>query len=320
MSRRQQTRPRASSTHKPSSLSRWAQEHRSVAKTSLWRILKTPASSLMTSFVIAVSLLLPALLLGLNSNLAVVLSGFQNSAQITVYLEQGLPESSAIVVSDNLLTRADIINTRYISAEQALRDFGTASGLGQLSEELTENPLPAAIVITPQDPTPESVEALAQQLEEIPEATLVQVDSRWLQRLQAISDLVSIIGQILTLIVVLGLFFIVGNTIKLAIENRKDEIRVIKLVGGSNLFIARPFLYAGLFFGLAGGICASGLQAVVLLTFNSSLAELMLLYESSFELAGFGIINVLLLIFAGAVIGWSAAFLASFRHIRAINP
>ena len=168
-------------------------------------------------------------------------------------------------------------------------EFGTATGLENLLQEMASNPLPGAIVVAPANVSPAAVDDLVRQLQDLPEVDLVQVDGRWLQRLAAISELVGAIGRVLSLIVILGLFFIVGNTIKLAIENRKAEIRVIKLVGGSDMFAARPFLYAGFFYGLGGGILAIALQGIVLITFNSSLEALMQLYEGDFQLRGFAL-------------------------------
>lgn len=320
MSRRQRAKPQNRRSARSNSLSRLAQVHRGIAVSSLQRMLKTPGSSLMTTFVIAVSLLLPALLFALNSNLTTLLSGYQDNARITLYLQEEITDSRALEVSENLLTSSDTRAAVYVSADQALREFSTAAGLENLAQQLSSNPLPAAIIVTPSDAAPAAVAEMAQRLQAIPEVALVQVDSLWLQRLEAISSLVDLLGRVLMAIVVLGLFFVVGNTIKLAIENRKDEIRVVKLVGGTDMFIARPFLYAGLYFGLAGGILACALQLIVLAVFNSSFQRLMQLYESSFELHGFGIGNTLLLVLLGAAIGWTAALLASLRHIRAINP
>ena len=116
-----------------------------------------------------------------------------------------------------------------------------------------------------------------------------------------------------------GLFFIIGNTIKLSIENRRQEIQVIKLVGGTDIYIARPFLYAGLLFGILGGIVAVFLQLIILMMLNGSLQELIQLYNSNFELRGFGLFNSLSLVITGALVGWLGAFLASFRYIRGIN-
>jgi cell division transport system permease protein len=294
--------------------------HRRIARGSAIRLLQTPASSLVTLFVVAVALLLPALLFGLNSNLASLLAGFQDSAQVTLYLQDSVSEADGQKVSDDLLTRNDIEDAYYVSPSQALDEFGASSGLEDLLIEMTANPLPGAIVLTPSDASSSAIDELARQLQELSLVDVVQVDSLWLQRLTAISNLVNAIGIVLAVIVILGLFFVVGNTIKLAIENRKAEILVIKLVGGSDMYAARPFLYTGLLYGLGGGILATLLQGIVLATFNSNLEVLMRLYESDFQLRGFGLMNSLLIIVAGAAIGWTAALMASLRHIRAINP
>ena len=294
--------------------------HRRIAKDSAKRLLQTPASSLITLFVVAVALLLPALMFGLNSNLSNLLVGFQDSAQVTLYLQDGVSEVDGQKVSDNLLTRKAISNAYYISPSRALDEFSTASGLEGLLREMTTNPLPGAIVLTPADVSPAAVDELAKQLQKLPEVDVVQVDSLWLQRLAAISNLLSTLGSVLAVIVILGLFFVVGNTIKLAIENRKAEIRVIKLIGGSDMYAARPFLYTGFLYGLGGGIFAMLLQIIVLTIFNSNLEVLMQLYESDFQLSGFGFMSALLIVVTGAAIGWAAALIASLRHIRAITP
>ena len=120
--------------------------------------------------------------------------------------------------------------------------------------------------------------------------------------------------------IVLGLFFIVGNTIRLAIENRRDEIRVVKLVGATDAFAARPFLYAGMYYGLGGGMLATMLQFAVYIGFNSALQDLLQLYESNFHLQGFGFTSIAALLLGGSAIGWLGALLASFRQIAAMGP
>jgi cell division transport system permease protein len=294
--------------------------HRRIARGSAIRLLQTPASSLVTLCVVAVALLLPALLFGLNSNLANLLAGFQDSTQVTLYLQDSVSEADGQEVSDDLLTRKDIEVAYYVSPSQALDEFGASSGMEDLLIEMTANPLPGAIILTPSDVSSSAVDELARQLQELSLVDVVQVDSLWLQKLAAISNLVSAIASVLAVIVILGLFFVVGNTIKLAIENRKAEILVIKLVGGSDMYAARPFLYAGFLYGLGGGILATLLQGIVLATLNSNLEVLMRLYESDFQLRSFELTSSLLIIVAGASIGWTAALMASLRHIRAINP
>lgn len=303
-----------------SSLSESLQTHRRIASNSARKLLRTPASTFVTLFVIAVALLLPALLFSLNSNITSLLSGFEDEAQITLYLRDGLSEQEGSDVSNDLLTRNGISSVEYVSSAQALDEFGAATGLENLLSQLPANPLPAAIIITPADVSPSAVEELAQELGVLDGVAEIRLDSRWLQRLAAISDLLATMGSLLSAIVVLGLFFIVGNTIKLAVENRKAEIRVIKLVGGSDLFAARPFLYTGALYGLGGGVLAAVLQVIVLTVFNTDLEALMSLYESDFQLRGFGLGSATMLVLSGCIIGWIAALVASLRHIRGISP
>jgi cell division transport system permease protein len=290
-----------------STLANQIRVHRGIVKASLKRLRAAPVASILTIFVIAVSLLLPSLLFNLNSNLSFMLAGFEDNAQLTLYLEDDISNARGIEVSDNLLTRDDIRNAVYISPSQALNEFARSTGLENLLQELDQNPLPAAIIVTAGNASPLAVEALATELRELAEVALIQVDSRWLQRLAAISNLLTRIGQVLAIIVVLGLFFIVGNTIRLAIENRRAEIRVIKLVGGSDMFAARPFLYSGLFYGFGGGLFAVLLQIIVLFAINSNFELLIQLYESDFQLQGFGFANAALLIVSGAAVGLLAA-------------
>ena len=317
-SRRKQ--PPRSRGNEQSSFSKRLQIHRKTAKNSLKRMAESPASSAMTTFVIAVALLLPALLFALNGNITAALNNFESQAQITAYLEDDVPNDRGREVSDGLLTLESTTTVEFITSGQALEEFSSASGFDQLLGDLASNPLPASNVISPSDISPGALDSLVSELEAIEEVSFVQLDNRWLQRLAAISDFIVIVAQLLMVIVVLGLFFIVGNTIKLAIENRRNEIRVIKLVGGTDMFIARPFLYSGLFFGLAGGVLACILQLIVLIIFNSSLQNLLSLYEGSFQLQGFGVLPAIALVLCGGISAWISALMVSLANIRAIDP
>jgi len=298
----------------------WLLTHGRVARSSGWRLLAQPGSSLLTAFVIAVSLLLPALLFALNSNLTQLLAEFRQDRQISLYLQDTLKETEGLQVSEDLLSRPDIAAVDFISSAQGLLEFSAASGLGEVLLQLPSNPLPATILVTPVSEEAALIDALATELGLHPAVALVQIDRLWRQRLQAISRLISVAGSGLGVIVVLGLFVIVGNTIKLAIENRRMEISVIKLVGGTDSYIARPFLYSGLFYGSVGGLLATVLQLIVLYLVNIPLRDLLKLYDSAFVLQGFDLSGAMLLILAGASIGWVAALIASLRHIWSLEP
>lgn len=286
------------------------------AARGLWR---TPISSFATVFVIAIGLLLPSLLAGVAANLTSLLEEFSASAQISLFMEADISELELEAISEDLLTSYPIQTVRVISSSQAFAEFTEATGLTELSGLADFNPLPATLVISPIPDQPVALETLAIQLQNLAGVDIVQIDSEWIQRLAATSDVLSTISAVLGLIIFTGLFFIIGNTIKLAVENRREEIRVVKLVGGTDAFAARPFLYTGLFYGLAGGLLAALLQLVVLIAFNRSLQNLLVLYQNDFQLQGFGLGNLLLLIVAGSLIGWLAALLSSYRYILNIE-
>lgn len=317
---RKQRVERSSSPIRQRAARQWLLTHAQVARSSAIRLLAQPGSSMLTVFVIAVSLLLPALLFTLNANLNQLLSGLQEDTQISLYLTEIITDDEGQQVSEDLLTWPDIRAITYISSAQGLAEFSAASGLGDILSQLPDNPLPATILVTPASDDPAEISRLTLALNEHPAVALVEADSLWIQRLAAVSRLINVVGSGLGAIVVLGLFVIVGNTIKLSIENRRKEISVIKLVGGTDSYIARPFLYSGLYYGGAGGLLAILLQLIVLYIFNAPLQDLLGLYEGDFDLQGFNLIGSLLLLLAGASIGWVAALIASLRHIWNLEP
>ncbi len=304
----------------PSKFTKTLGNHRKDAVSSLVRMARSPLSSIMTIVVIAAALLLPSLLFSLNANISQLLAQFQNNARIVLYLSETTDDVRGREVSENLLAYNDIGSATFVSSEEALQDFSSAAGFTDIVAGLDENPLPASIVITPNLDALDRLDRLAETLEILPEVDLVQVDSQWLRRLAEISDLIELVARILGFIVILSLCFIVGNTVRLHIENRRDEIRIIKLVGGTHGYIARPFLYTGLFYGIIGGILAGLLQAAVFLSFSDSIATIASLYDSNFRLPLLTPGSLLSLALAGGFMGWIAAVVAGYRHIGAINP
>ncbi len=273
----------------------------------------------MTVIAIAGALLLPSLLFAFNTNITTLLAEFQNNARIVLYLTRDTSDSQALEVSNSLLTSNAIDSVDFISNEEALLSFSEAAGFSQIVADLEANPLPASIVITPNLAGLAGLDQLAVRLDQMPEVELVQVDSLWLRRLAAISELIVLAAQALGLVVLLCLCFIIGNTVRSHIENRRDEIKIIKLVGGTHSYIARPFLYTGLFYGLLGGLLASLLQATIFLSFRDPLNEIFSLYDSSFTLPLLAPAMLITLAFGGALIGWLAAIISAYRYINAIS-
>lgn len=295
--------------------------HRRELAASWQRLAKDPLASLMTVTVIAVALLLPACLALVNANLQTVVAEFRSSARITLYLNAQTTPEQALEVSANLLSRPDIQASSFVSRNDALRDFSAATGLGEVLAALPENPLPAAIVITPASDSPDAIAALAAELGQLPEVESAQLDEVWIRRIDALAGAVGLLARSLGLLIAIAVCFIVGNTIRSTVESRRDEIRVIKLVGGSDSYIARPLLYAGFLQGAGGG----GLAAVLLLLLSwSAGAALQDLTSPSalgfLELRGPGLSGILALLASGALLGWLAALVASWRYVRAVAP
>ena len=264
--------------------------------------------------------MLPALLFLFQQNLGSGIAELDRSARISVYLDTQLSDSEVELVSNRLLTRDDLQLVELKTSSQALEEFSANAGLADVLQSLSENPLPATLLLTPVSSELAVLDALRADLEVMPEVTAVELDRVWIARLQAITGLIGVLGRALLLFVILGLFAIVGNTIRLAIESRRQEIKVQKLVGATDSYIARPFLYTGLLLGSAGGLAACLLLALMGILLGQSSQQLADLYNNGFEFTNLSLYSALGLIILGGGTGWLSAWISSYRNIAAIDP
>lgn len=300
----------------------WMQEHRETAADSLRRLWQQRLGSLMTMSVIGIALLLPALLLTGISALGALGSGLQDSARISLYLENGVSADQRETLRVELAADDRIRELSYISPEQAAEDFARYSGFGDVISALPQNPLPATIELLPASTDPQAVETLADELAGRPEAAQVQVDLAWVQRLDVLLELGRRVALALALIIAVAVLFIVGNTIRLAIESRRDEIMVVKLIGGTDAFVSRPFLYTGAWCGLGGGLLGSALLLLLYALMNAPLQQLSAQYGGE-TLDGPAIAMPLLtpgLVVVSTALGWLGALLSVRQHLDAIEP
>lgn len=300
-------------------LSSW-QNHRRTALESVARLLRTPGATAMTVAVIGIALLLPTGLLIAMDNLRALSGNLGGVSQITLYLQDGVPAAQAQALSEQLLARDDIQQARYVSPEEGAADFIAWSGLGDVLSALEENPLPGAIVLTPDILDSGTASALQAEFSALEGIESVQVDLEWVERLQRILSLAGRAATGLLVILSLAVLFITGNTIRLAIEGRRAEIVVVKLVGGTDSDVALPFLYAGALYGLAGAVLAWSLLGLTLLALQGPANDLLRLYGSDFVIAGAGGVTGLLLIAGGTLLGWLGALLSVKQHLAAIEP
>jgi cell division transport system permease protein len=301
---------------------RYLGRHLQVFIASLGQLARHPVATLLTAAVIGISLALPMGLHVLVNNARSVSSGWENAAQISLFLKKSTSDAQAKRLQQHLQGLEEIQQVTYISSAQALAEFKQHSGFGQALDALTDNPLPAVLVITPRllYSEPGSISALTRTLGANPMVDSAQLDMQWLKRLYALMDMVERGIFILAALLGMAVILITGNTIRLAIENRRDEIVTIKLIGGTNAFIRRPFLYSGLWYGLFGGLLAWLLIFVSLGLLSDPINRLSTLYQSSFALEYLGGMDSLRLIAFGVGLGLLGSWTAVGRHLRAIEP
>ena len=296
--------------------------HLQVILFSLGRLWRQPVASLMTMTVIGIALSLPAGLYVLLQNVNSISDQWDDASQITLFLQKNTSDLQASQLSKELQSWPDISHATYQTATQSLTEFRQLSGLGSVLDSLRENPLPAIIIITPKDSnlTTNAIAGLLSRFNKLAQVEHVQLDMEWLQRLRSISKMIERGITILGILLSLSVLLVIGNTIRLAILNRQSEIRVMKLVGATNAFIRRPFLYTGFWYGILGGLLA---WLIILFTFsllNGPINELASLYESQFSLQWLSGQLFFTLPFTGLTLGIFGAWLAVGRHLNAIEP
>jgi cell division transport system permease protein len=301
-------------------LKRYLASHLTNCVAALRRILRQPVGSTLTAMVIALALALPAALRVIVSNADLLSDSWEGAADFTVYLETDVTEEQARALAQAVRARTDVASVTLIDRTAALEEFRARSGFGEALNVLEENPLPHTLVVRPAGGAVADVEHLAQALDERPETALVQLDTEWVARLRGILILLARIVDIVTVLVGLAVVLVIGNTIRLEINNRSTEIEVMKLVGGTDGFIRRPFLYLGAWYGLAGALAASLLLALALALLRDPIDALASLYSSDYRPAGLTLKESLFLLGGGVVLGWAGAWLAAARHLKAIEP
>lgn len=298
----------------------WLRHHKSTAKQSLLRLLLTPLPSAMTLAVLAIALALPGLMFVGLKNIHQLSGEWKGDPRLSLYLQQTLPAEEAERFSQKMLLRTDLAAVELVTKEQGLHEFQRISGFSDVLAFLDKNPLPAVVVVQPLDNQKAELVALQAELNSLPEVEEAVLDMVWVERLASFVQLANRVVLVLGALLALSVLLVVGNTIRLSIENRKDEIQVAKLVGATDAWVKRPFIYTGFWFGLIGAFIAWLFVQISLLLINTPVGELAALYQSDFELQGLGFFDSLSLIGAGILLGLFGARLAVGRHLREIEP
>jgi cell division transport system permease protein len=298
----------------------WLLHHAYVLFSSLGQLSRAPLATLLTAAVIGIALALPAGLYVLLQNAVQLGQNWDGTVQISLFLRETVSDEQAEQLAASLRPRPEFQEIRVIRRDEALQEYRDLSGFSDALQALEQNPLPAVIVIKPLLDRPQQSQALVEELGKLPEVELAQYDMRWLQRLFAIMDIIKRVVLVLAGLLALGVLLIVGNTIRLAIYNRRAEIEIIKLFGATDAFIRRPFLYIGLWYGLFGGLIAWGLVELSLLALQEPVRILSHLYGSQYQLLALSLQDSLSLVLLSLVLGLLGAWMAVSRHLSEIEP
>lgn len=303
-----------------SRLGTWLDHHLYSFVASIGRMLRKPWATALTVGVMAVALALPLGLWLVLANVERLAGDVQRSRQISVFLKPVIDAAHAQVLAQALRARGDIDSVQLRTPAQGLAEL-RASGLGDAIAALsidgnTANPLPSLLVVAPKG----DEALLASSLQALPEADLVQHDTVWRQRLDGWLRFGVRVTLVLGALLGLGALLVVGNTVRLDIQSRRDEIAVLQLLGASDGFIRRPFLYLGAWYGLAAGALAIGLLTLAGIALRAPLAELVDSYGSSFMLFGFDPATAAGVVLAAALLGWLGAGIVTGHYLRQTRP
>ncbi|MDD2760877.1 MAG: permease-like cell division protein FtsX [Methylomonas sp.] len=289
---------------------------------SLGRLSRTPFTTAMTVVVLAIAIALAGCFYILVANVQQLTGSLQSSNQMSLFLKDQINEASGQKLAEQLMQNADIDSVKFISKKQAMDEFKTHSGFGEALNTLENNPLPNVIQVLPKNvlDSRESLDKLMAEFKQISEVDFVQVDMQWVDRLQAIMRIagrgVTVVGILLGFAVT----FITGNTIRLELHNRRDEVFISKLVGATHAFIQRPFLYAGFWLGFIAGFAAWLIITIMLLILESPVENLSSLYDSSFELLYFSFSEFILLLMMASGLAVLGSWAVLHYQLRLIKP
>jgi cell division transport system permease protein len=306
----------------PSNVNGWLLRHAQVSLASLGQLSRSPLPTMMTAAVLGIALALPAGLHLLLGNLQQLAGNLSGSASISLFLHQEVSDQRARELAEELRAWPQVSSVEVVERAEAMDEFRELSGFGEALEALEENPLPAVLIVEPAaDHTePAAAERLLASLRDLVEADIAQLDLQWVRRFAAFTEIARRGVLVLASLLALAVLLILGNTIRLEIQNRHAEIEISKLIGATDAFIRRPFLYLGLWYGLLGGIIAWLLVSLSLWALRGPVASLAGLYESSFRLSLLQLDLLLGLLGVSTLLGLAGSWLAVGRHLRAVQP
>lgn len=300
----------------PSGLRAWSRRHAYSLLSSLGAMLRAPLATAMTVAVLAIALSLPLGLYTTLENLRDLSRGWERLDSISVFLELEQDDQQADRLASRLSNWPEVLAVDPISPQQGLDELAGAAGLSRL--ELEDNPLPWVLEVSPVAGS--EVAELADRIEAEDGVDAVLVDLQWLERLDAMVAVLARLVEVLAVLFGLAVLFVIANTIRAEIQTRHEEIEVLTVVGATPGFVRRPFLYSGLWMGLAGGLVAWLLVTAALVLLSGPAGQLAAAYATTLQLSAPPPALVAALIAGAGMLGIAGAWIAVGRHLRRLNP
>lgn len=300
----------------------WQEQWRYAMHGSLSDMWRQPLATLLTVMVIAISLTLPSVCYMVWKNVSQAAEQWYPAPQLTVYLSKTLDDDAAESVVAQLKKEEGVERVNYLSREEAQGEFRNWSGFGGAMDMLEQNPLPAVAIITPKlnFQNSDTMNSLRDRVSKVQGIDEVKMDDSWFARLAALTGLVGQVAAMIGVLMIIAVFLVIGNSVRLSIFARRDTINVQKLIGATDGFILRPFLYGGAMLGFAGALLSLVLSQVLVLRLESVVTQVASVFGTTFALHGLAWDESLLLLLIAAMIGWIAAWLATVQHLRRFTP
>jgi len=297
-------------------MNRWLSQHQRALALATRRLVRAPLATALTILAIGITLSLPAGLYVLLQNVSRLAGGGAAEPQISLFLTLGAGKQDVALLKSKLEQHPQVREARFVSRDQALQELKKNAGLGDVVDTLQRNPLPDAFVVTSKSADPATLDQLRDEMRQWPKVAHAQLDSAWANRLDALVKLGRDAVLLLAVLLGVALAAVAGNTIRLQIFSHREEIEVSRLIGATDPYIRRPFLYFGALQGIGGGLMAWLILSQGIGWIERSVAQLAALYASPFQLSALSLSDSLLLIFLSAGLSWIGAFLAVRSHLR----
>jgi cell division transport system permease protein len=279
--------------------------HAHALFSSLGRLVASRLNAVLTIIVLSISISLACGFYLLVENVQQLTTDLEASNQISLFLRDDVSLASATKLANGIKLDPSVQTVKVITKEQALKDFEEFSGFGDAVRALEKNPLPIVLQVIPKNSLEEgqNIQTLVENFKQAGEVDFAQLDLEWVKKLQLMIDVGQMSVILLGMLLSFAVLFITGNTIRLELHNRKDEIVIAKLVGATNSFVQRPFLYSGFWIGFFSGINAWFIVTIMMLILKQPVEKLSMLYNSSFHLLFMGFFETIGLIFVSAGLG-----------------